>query len=220
MKDEIWKPIKDYEGLYEISNLGRVKSLNYSRTGKEQILKPQKRKNGYLGVILCYKNTQKQVNIHRLVAEAFIPNPENKPYVDHINTDKLDNRACNLRWVTQKENLNNLLTKDKMNSRKQSEETKKKISEAHKGRKCSEETKKKLSESQKNSDKTIRIKVVQLNKDTNELIKIWNSATEAEREGGFANNNINRCCRGKYKTHKGYKWMYYEDWLKQGGTND
>ena len=72
----------------------------------------------------------------------------------------------------------------------------------------------------KNSDKTIRIKVVQLNKDTNELIKIWNSATEAEREGGFANNNINRCCRGKYKTHKGYKWMYYEDWLKQGGTND
>ena len=103
MKDEIWKPIKDYEGLYEISNLGRVKSLNYSRTGKEQILKPQKRKNGYLGVILCYKNTQKQVNIHRLVAEAFIPNPENKPYVDHINTDKLDNRACNLRWVTQKE---------------------------------------------------------------------------------------------------------------------
>ena len=203
MKDEIWKPIKDYEGLYEISNLGRVKSLNYSRTGKEQILKPQKRKNGYLGVILCYKNTQKQVNIHRLVAEAFIPNPENKPYVDHINTDKLDNRACNLRWVTQKENLNNLLTKDKMNSRKQSEETKKKLSESH-----------------KNSDKTIRIKVVQLNKDTNELIKIWNSATEAEREGGFANNNINRCCRGKYKTHKGYKWMYYEDWLKQGGTND
>ena len=120
MKDEIWKPIKDYEGLYEISNLGRVKSLNYSRTGKEQILKHQKRKNGYLGVILCYKNTQKQVNIHRLVAESFIPNPDNKPYVDHINTDKLDNRACNLRWVTQKENLNNLLTKDKMNSRNQS----------------------------------------------------------------------------------------------------
>ena len=115
MEEEIWKPIKGYEGLYEISNLGRVKSLNYNRTGKEEILKNAECSNGYLTVGLTKNGKQKLFKIHRLVAEAFIPNPENKPCIDHINTIKNDNRVENLRWVTNEENNNNPLTKKKRN---------------------------------------------------------------------------------------------------------
>ena len=104
MKEEVWKPIKDYEGLYEISNLGRVKSLNYKRTGKEKILKNTVCNDGYLKVGLTKNGKDKVFRIHRLVAEAFIPNPENKPFIDHINTIRDDNRIENLRWCTQKEN--------------------------------------------------------------------------------------------------------------------
>ena len=115
MKEEVWKPIKDYEGLYEISNLGRVKSLNYKRTGKEKILKNTENSKGYLIVCLTKNEKRKQFKIHRLVAEAFIPNPEDKPCIDHINTIKNDNRVENLRWVTNEENNNNPLTKKKRN---------------------------------------------------------------------------------------------------------
>ena len=111
MEEEIWKPIKDYEGLYEVSNLGRVKSLNYRKTGKEKILKNMKNNNGYLVVGLTKNGKRKNYLIHRLVAEAFIPNTEGKPHIDHINTIKNDNSVENLRWVTNKENNNNPLTK-------------------------------------------------------------------------------------------------------------
>lgn len=109
-EQEIWKPIKNYEGIYEISNLGNVKSLNYNRTKKEKILKPRKDKKGYLYVMLYKNKYGKNFSIHRLVAQAFIPNPENKPEVDHINTIKDDNRIDNLKWATHIENNNNKLT--------------------------------------------------------------------------------------------------------------
>ena len=101
MNEEIWKPIRNYEGLYEVSNFGRVKSLNYKRTEKEGILKPRTDKDGYLITSL---GRGKTVKIHRLVAEAFITNPENKPCVDHINKIRNDNRAENLQWATISEN--------------------------------------------------------------------------------------------------------------------
>ena len=105
---EIWKPIEGYDN-YMVSNLGRVKSLNYNRTGKEKLLKPSTQ-NGYLSIGLSKNGKLKKLRVNRVVAEAFIPNPDNKSFIDHINTDRTDNRVDNLRWVTNNENMNNHLT--------------------------------------------------------------------------------------------------------------
>lgn len=96
---EIWKPIKDYEGLYEISNLGRVKSLKF-----QTILKPYK-KNGYLCVNLYCNAETKHEYIHRLVAKAFIPNTNDYKYINHIDCDKHNNKVNNLEWCTQAHNI-------------------------------------------------------------------------------------------------------------------
>lgn len=110
---EIFKPIKGYEGLYEISNLGNVKSLSRNGKGigkgksrKETILKPQKNNVGYLFVCLCKNGIQKNFTIHRLVAEAFIPNPNNYTEVNHKDENKTNNYIDNLEWCTHKYNLN------------------------------------------------------------------------------------------------------------------
>lgn len=102
--NEIWKPIKGYEGLYEVSNFGRVKSLNYNRTGEEKILKFLENKK-YLSVSLWKNKKYKQYKVHRLVAITFIPNPDNKPYVNHLDCDPSNNNVNNLEWCTQKENM-------------------------------------------------------------------------------------------------------------------
>lgn len=116
---EIWKDIQGYEGLYQVSNLGRVKSLGRFIESRlkgvdkvwkaERILKTCKRTNGYIGVGLRKNGKGKNFNIHRLVAIAFIPNPDNLPQIDHINADKTNNNVNNLRWVTAKENVRNPL---------------------------------------------------------------------------------------------------------------
>lgn len=104
--DEVWKDIKGYEGLYQVSNLGNVKSIFY----RNQILKQTTDRYGYK-IIYLYKNKiRKTFKVHRLVATMFIDNPENKAFIDHINTVKNDNRVENLRWVTASENNNNELT--------------------------------------------------------------------------------------------------------------
>ena len=101
MIKEVWKDIEGYEGLYQVSTLGRVKN---SRSGR--ILKGGKHKAGYHQVILCKNGKVKYYLVHRLVAQAFIPNPQNKPQVNHIDEDKENNYVENLEWVTIKENLN------------------------------------------------------------------------------------------------------------------
>ncbi len=100
---EIWKPIRGYEG-YEVSNLGRIKSLNYNHTGCEKILKPVNDGKGYLKVFLFKNGKRKNFQIHRLVAQTFIPNPDNKPCVNHIDCNPSNNCINNLEWCTYKEN--------------------------------------------------------------------------------------------------------------------
>lgn len=107
---EIWKDIKGYEGLYQVSNLGRVKSLLFRNniTAKKRetplIMKFTKR-SGYYNIVLRNEKGRKSFQIHRLVAQTFIPNPNNKPFVNHINFNRLDNNINNLEWCTQKENV-------------------------------------------------------------------------------------------------------------------
>lgn len=103
---EIWKDIEGYEGLYQVSNLGRVKSLgNGGSNSKERILK-QLNKNGYFGVCLCKEGKPKGFDIHRLVASEFIPNPDNLPMVNHKDECKTNNRVDNLEWCSAKYNNN------------------------------------------------------------------------------------------------------------------
>ena len=117
---EEWRDVVGYEGLYQVSNLGRVKVLKHPvERGfckcftKESIIKPRIKDNGYLFVGLSKGTTKSMKNryIHRLVAEAFIPNNQNKPQVDHIDGDKKNNMVENLIWATQEENINNISTK-------------------------------------------------------------------------------------------------------------
>lgn len=145
---ETWKVYKTTDSItwghrvYEVSNLGRVKINGV-------ITKPLTHSMGYkcIGGFL----------VHRAVAELFIPNPENKPFVDHIDTNRVNNHINNLRWVTNKENCNNPFTlqhrsdvmKGKNKGKTRSEETRRKLSESHKGKLCSKETKQKMREASK-----------------------------------------------------------------------
>ena len=104
---EVFKDIEGYEGLYQVSNLGNVKALgNGGSNSKEKFLKPQKDKGGYLKVNLCKEGKVKMCKIHRLVAQAFIPNPKNLPQVNHKDEDKQNNAASNLEWCTHFYNIN------------------------------------------------------------------------------------------------------------------
>ena len=103
---EEWRDVVDYEGLYMVSNCGRVKSLNYNHTGKEEVLKENTNKKGYK-IIYLYKNGKRQkYKIHRFVAKAFIPNANNFPEVNHKDEDKTNNKVDNLEWCTAEYNIN------------------------------------------------------------------------------------------------------------------
>lgn len=102
---EEWKDIKGFEGMYQISNLGRVKTLNYKNTGEERIRANSLTRDGYIKVRLLHKGKDKTARVHRLVAEAFIPNKENKDTVNHIDGDKTNNNVNNLEWADRKQQM-------------------------------------------------------------------------------------------------------------------
>ena len=196
---EIWKDIKGYEGLYQVSNLGRVRSLdryvkqnhNTKQLKKGKIIQPTKNHKGYLGLKLCKENTSKKVSIHRLVAQTFIPNLENKPQVNHINGIKTDNGVENLEWCTCSENIkhafdtglkkSNKGVNNPMYGKHHTEETKKKIGGVHKG---------------KTGEKHPRSKKVKCITTGDVFVCI----REAGRKYNVANHDISKCCKGKRKS--------------------
>lgn len=107
-EQEVWKQVVGYEGYYEVSDHGRVRSVDRTvkcrgigmRSLESKMRPAQKRANGYLFVSLCKNGTHKMLSIHRLVAEAFIPNPDNLPYVNHKDETKTNNNVDNLEWCT------------------------------------------------------------------------------------------------------------------------
>lgn len=222
--EEIWKDIQGYEGLYMVSNLGRVKSLNYRRSGKESILKYNIEKNGYLSVALYKDKKIKRHKIHRLVALAFVDGYEEGLVVNHKDENKQNNTWTNLEWVTsqynvqyssyklRKENLSEETIR-KMSERNQgegnpfygkhhTEETRKKLSESmsgeknhNYGKKLSEERKKKLSEI--NSKKVRCI----------ETGEIFNSLKEASEKYKRGYTGLSKAIKNG-KTFAGYHWEY------------
>ena len=100
---EIWKDVVDFEGLYQVSNKGRIRSLKY---GKEKILKLVRTHNGYLRICLIKNGEKKMCLVHRLVSQVFLPNPQNLPDVNHKNEDKTNNNVNNLEWCDKKYNSN------------------------------------------------------------------------------------------------------------------
>lgn len=194
MEKEVWKDVIGYEGLYQVSSLGRVKSLSYDKTGQEKVLK-QGIRLGYPYVELHKRGyPKKKKQVHRLVAMAFIPNPEGKPYIDHINTQKDDNRVENLQWVTCKENCNNPLTL-------------KHKSDGQKGEKGS-------NWGNFGSLHSRSIPIVQLTLD-GKLVREWECTMQPQRELGYSNSSICRCLKGKQLTSYGYRWMYLSDYNKE-----
>lgn len=194
--EEVYKDIEGYEGLYQVSNLGNVKSLNYSKTKKENVLKPGIR-NGYLKVDLCKNKTKKTYSVHRLVAKAFIENTNNLPMINHKDECKTNNVVENLEWCTHKYNCNYGTIKERIG---------KAISKAlTNNQKHSKAVSKALTNNPKISKQVGAFK-------NGELVMTFPSTREAERNG-FNNSAVVACCRNCFNrpgnnVYKGYEWRY------------
>ena len=193
--DEIWRDIPNFEGRYQVSNQGQVKSLSRkvnNHTGqfliKEKILKQRTDFKGYMRIDLKDNNGKRcYLGVHRLVALAFIPNPENKPQVNHIDGNKNHNNVENLEWCTNGEN------------QKHAYKTGLNRVTGKAGRKPRS--------------------VIAINPETKEIVAQYNSIAEAGRSLGLKNPcNIGGCCRNAYgrKTIAGYEWKYGKEVVANG----
>lgn len=181
---ETWKPVKGYEGLYEVSDLGNVASLNYRGTGTRRNLTPKVNCSGRLWVDLWKGGKPSHRLIHRLVGEAFIPNPNDYPQINHIDENTKNNRVENLEWCTGSQNVRAWL-KNHPDARKNA----RRKSGTHY---CVERNKHKIIQSKLDG----------------ELVRIWDYAIDAKRCFGYHTTSIWECCEGKRKTAYGYKWQY------------
>ena len=183
---ETWKAVKGYEGLYEVSRTGIVRGIRRSGCTGEP-LRPQEWR-GYLSVILTKGCVSKHKKVHRLVAEAFIPNPEGKRTVNHIDGRKTNNAVENLEWATHSENYRHAYaTGLKTVSEKQ------RMAAAETGRRT--------------CDINRRRRPVFSTNDTGER-KHYESAHAGARDVSGSASAIVKCCKGKGRTHKGLRWQY------------
>lgn len=196
MEQEIWKDIEEYEGIYQVSSIGRVKSLPRIRKNakgyyltKEKILSQNKTRNGYYLVYLCKNNMKKAFSVHRLVAIAFIPNPHCLEEINHKDENKTNNFVDNLEWCDHKYNSSY------GNRAKKIRETL--INKNHCGKEVLQYT------------------------IFGEFVCKFNSYAEAERVTGA--KNIHACANGKVRHSGGYVWinppMTYNDWINAYGRN-
>lgn len=186
--DEVYKDIEGFEGLYQVSNLGNVKSLNYNNTKKEKLLKPIINSNGYKRVSLYKNKTRKTYDVHRLVAQSFIENPNNLPCINHKDESRTNNIVTNLEWCTYKYNTNYGTC----------------IARMVKALSNNPNRLKAISKALTNNPK--RSKAVCAYKD-GELVMIFPSVGEANRNG-FHKGHVADCCNGKRKSYKGFVWSY------------
>ncbi len=171
----LWKDVKGFEGLYEISSKGEIYSY-YS----DKILKLNEQNKGYLGIDL-WKNKQRyRKRVHRLVAEAFIPNPDKKPEVNHKDCNPKNNNIDNLEWVTTSENQ---LYSSKLGRKSYLQEVNGENSKLHKI-------------------------VEQIDLHNDNIINIYYGTNEAHRQTNISQGNIAACCRGERKQAGGFKWRY------------
>ena len=204
---EVWKNIEGFEGLYQVSNWGRVRTLDritIDKIGRKRFVKGIIRrlkitKNGYHFINLSKNNELITYRINRLEAITFeLPIPEELKHipieeldVEHIDANKENNQLENLRWATHKGNMENPITRQRM-------------SESHKGEKNNFYGKHHTEESKRKMNKP----VLQLDKSNDEIIKEWSSATEVERQLGYNQGHISKCCKDKRKTAYGFKWSF------------
>jgi hypothetical protein len=178
---EIFKDIEGYEGLYQVSNYGNIKSLgngnaNNPNWNKERILKYSKNTNKYCSIVLSKNGVSKTKTIHRLVAKAFLLNPQNKSQINHIDCNKENNTISNLEWCTSSENNFHRYANG-------------------------------LHFQLKGKDNKLSTAVIQYDLDGN-FIKEWESQNEVRRQLGFKQGQISECCHNKRVTANGYKWKF------------
>lgn len=221
--DMITNEIIDYKGLYQVSNFGRVKCLNYRKTEREKELNYTKDKDGYITVCL----SRRRFRVHRLVAYMFIPNDnENMWQVNHKDENPENNYENNLEWCTPRYNCNYGNHNKKVSESKKgcsvwnkgvpcSDDTKRKISESNKGKKRSDNVKKEISDRYKGKNNPNAKKVSQFDVNGN-LIKVWSCAKEITIKYGWNYNTFyahltgNLKCKNPHE-YNGYLWYFNSD---------
>ena len=203
-EDVIWKPVVGFEGFYEISNNGLVRTVERQAFfGKRncfvrsKIRKLSINAKGYYYVRLSNGEKQRNVLIHKALMEAFVPNPESKPYIDHTNTIKTDNRLENLRWVTSKENTQNPLTIKHITDSCSTEDCKTK----------QRNTKKRLSSNNYNPKKVFKYSLDGI------LLAEYESQAEAVKALGLNRNvigNIKVALNNNHRSAYGFMWTTYK----------